>query len=762
MRSLVRFQLAPRVNLPLPLSVVVVAYDIARELPRTLRSLAADYQRDISADDYEVIVVDNGSPVPVEPSVFDGLAGNFRLVRIDDASPSPAGACNVGLREASGDVVGVMVDGARVVSPGLLHYALAASRMHPKTAVVTLGWYLGFDYQRYAQGAGWTKDDEDALLASIDWPADGYRLFEISTMDESSTYGWFYGVFESNCLFLPASTWAELGGFDEVFAEPGGGLVNHDTLRRATELEDLHWAMLLGEGTFHQLHGGTATNVTPEEIESRIGRWREQYEALRGRPADGIVLSAPMFLGELPETLWPVYAHSINTLLHAKGVVGEPAPPAVRPPDPTSEASPMAAEWARLAGDAAREGREAEALELARRARRAGSTAPEVLSLLPVVATGKQIKDIPLARQVQFFLDAGAACAHAGDETAAAEHYREALKLNPGNMYAYEGLSYLRMPGPDYYDRLARVHELLNPASYLEIGVKFGTSLTGARPPTVAVAVDPDPRVREPIQIGCHLYRETSTEFFTRRDVRALFGGKGPSLVFIDGLHEFPTALEDFWRVEGISEPDTIVVLHDVIPFDEVTQRREQVYEFYTGDGWKLLHCLADVRPDLSWFTVRTPPSGLTFVTGLDASSTLLRDQYDKLVARYETLTFEDSRDTPGPVLENDWELIARQLEEWRSSGPAVSRTVDDGPALIEPRDVESLARQVRDLEQTVATTRKELAEANRKATVSGELVWLVDPESAAAELLRLRQTKLYRWTSPLRRVYARARSLFR
>lgn len=742
----------------LPLSVVVVAYDIERELPRTLRSLAADYQRDISADDYEVIVVDNGSPTPVDASVFDALSGEFRLVRIDDASPSPAAACNRGIQESRGDLVGVMVDGARVVSPGLLHYALVASRTHDRTGVVTLGWYLGFDYQRYAQGAGWTKTDEDRLLKSIDWPSDGYRLFEVSTMDESSTYGWFYGVFESNCLFLPRDAWQELGGFDEVFAEPGGGLVNHDTLRRATELDGLRWSMLLGEGTFHQLHGGTATNVSPEEIEARIGRWREQYAQLRGREADGIVLDDPAFVGELPESLWPVYAHSINTLLHAKGVAETTAAPAVRAPDPEQEKDSMAAEWARLAADAAREGREAEALELARRARLAGSSAPEVLALLPVVATGKQIKDIPLARQVQFFLDAGEACVRAGDMDQAKRHFEEALSLNPGNMYAYDGLSRIRMPGPDYYDRLARVHELLNPPSYLEIGVKFGTSLTGARPPTVAIAVDPDPRVREPIQVGCHLYRETSTEFFERHDVRALFGGKGPALVFIDGLHEFPTALEDFWHVEQISEPDTIVVLHDVIPFDEVTQRREQVFEFYTGDGWKLLHCLADVRPDLSWFTVRTPPSGLTFVTGLDAGSTVLRDQYDKLAARYETLTFEDSREVPGPVLENDWATVARQLEEWRSNRPSVARDTGDPGALIEARDADALARQVRELEQTVATTRKQLAEANRRATVSGELVWLTDPESATAELLRLRQTKLFRWTSPLRRLYGRLR----
>jgi hypothetical protein len=375
---------------------------------------------------------------------------------------------------------------------------------------------------------------------------------------------------------------------------------------------------------------------------------------------------------------------------------------------------------------------------------------------------GKQIKDIPLARQVKFFLDAGAACARAGELAEAEEHFREALRLNPGNMHAYDALSRLRMPGPDYYERLDRVHELLNPSSYLEIGVKFGTSLAGARPPTVAVAVDPDPRVREPIQVGCHLYRETSTEFFTGRDVRTLFGGEGPALVFIDGLHEFPTALEDFWRVEAVSDPGTIVVLHDVIPFDEITQRADQVYEFYTGDGWKLLHCLADARPDLSWFTVRTPPSGLTFVTGLDSTSTLLRDQHDKLVARFGALTFEDSRDVPGPVIENDWDLVAERLSRWRAEvgGGAQGHDAGSDIPLVEHRDVESLARRVRELEQINVTTRKELANAKRAAvTHGGELVWMTDPDSAFAELQRMRQTKLYRWTKPLRSVYSRLRN---
>ena len=70
------------------LSVVVVVYNMAREAPRTLHSLSAVYQRHIDPDDYEVIVVDNGSNPPLDRKVVEGLAGNFRLIRIDPAPGS--------------------------------------------------------------------------------------------------------------------------------------------------------------------------------------------------------------------------------------------------------------------------------------------------------------------------------------------------------------------------------------------------------------------------------------------------------------------------------------------------------------------------------------------------------------------------------------------------------------------------------------------------------------------------------------------------
>jgi glycosyltransferase involved in cell wall biosynthesis len=145
-------------------SVVVVVHNMQREASRTLYSLSADYQRDISPDDYEVIVVDNGSNPPFDTSIFDELRGNFRVIRLYPAPPSPAHAINVGLASARGDIIGVMIDGARIVTPGLLHYARSGVRMFPGAVVATLGWYLGYDQQRWGIECGYDKDREDAML----------------------------------------------------------------------------------------------------------------------------------------------------------------------------------------------------------------------------------------------------------------------------------------------------------------------------------------------------------------------------------------------------------------------------------------------------------------------------------------------------------------------------------------------------------------------------------------------------------------------
>jgi glycosyltransferase involved in cell wall biosynthesis len=261
------------------LSVVVIAYNMARELPRTLRSLAPELQQSIDPADYEIIVVDNGSHEPLDEDRCRQWGGNLRFHRVTRATVSPAAAINAGLDLAQGELIGVMIDGARMASPGLLVGALRAAKLHPRPVISSLGFHLGPDVQMRSVREGYNQQDEDDLLAGINWPADGYKLFEISVFAGSSAQGWFLPISESNALFLPRGIWRELGGYDERFVSGGGGLVNLDTYVRACELPDNQLIILLGEGTFHQVHGGFATNA-------RISPWKqfhEEYVRLRGK-----------------------------------------------------------------------------------------------------------------------------------------------------------------------------------------------------------------------------------------------------------------------------------------------------------------------------------------------------------------------------------------------------------------------------------------------------------------------------------------------
>lgn len=285
------------------ISLIVCACKLHREISRTLMSLSASYQRHISPDDYEILVMDNGSNPPLHESLIEGLEGNFRLIRIDQAPPSPAHALNVGMAEARGRIIGVMIDGARIVTPGLLHFARHGANLYENTIVATLGWYLGRDFQRRAMIAGYNKARENALLDSINWPEDGYRLFEIGALDESCVDGWFYPLQESNAFFMHRHMWNLIGEFDERFNDTGGGFLNLDMYRRAVEIPGAEIVILLGEGTFHQLHGGNATNVTDEHLQEKVVRWQTQYSEIRGEPFKvAIPQHKPTYLGVLPRT----------------------------------------------------------------------------------------------------------------------------------------------------------------------------------------------------------------------------------------------------------------------------------------------------------------------------------------------------------------------------------------------------------------------------------------------------------------------------
>jgi glycosyltransferase involved in cell wall biosynthesis len=284
------------------LTVVVNFFNMRREARRTLFSLTPAYQQDVNPADYEVIAVDNGSSEPLEEPWVTSLGDNFRYVYHDTDSRSPCTALNRVVRTVDSEVVMCIIDGARILSPKVLKYSLAAVRLYGHPFIYTLSMHIGNRPQNVLVVQGYNQAEEDALFNSLDWRSYGYNLFNISSVALSSKKGFFSQLSETNCFAMRKHDYLHMGGFDERFVGPGGGLANLDFFNRIHEDVKYSPVMLLGEATFHQFHGGIATNVPME-----MHPWEEmekEYRMVRGKPF-APSFRYPEYFGGVPAECWP-------------------------------------------------------------------------------------------------------------------------------------------------------------------------------------------------------------------------------------------------------------------------------------------------------------------------------------------------------------------------------------------------------------------------------------------------------------------------
>jgi Methyltransferase domain len=236
-----------------------------------------------------------------------------------------------------------------------------------------------------------------------------------------------------------------------------------------------------------------------------------------------------------------------------------------------------------------------------------------------------------------------------------------------------------RLPGPAYYNVLRWIHEILRPANYVEIGVQRGVSLCQALDGTPRIGVDPKPMIPKALS-SARIYELTSDEFFARYDLSDLLGGP-MKLAFIDGLHLFEQVLRDFIHLEGHSGPGTVILLHDCLPFDEETSSRERTTDFYSGDVWKAALALRRTRPELEMVTVRTAPTGLCMVSGLDAASRRLEEELSEIVTTYRDLDFDyysAHREEMPPEIPSEKDAVRDWLSRGTQPSSAPERAVTE------------------------------------------------------------------------------------
>lgn len=258
-----------------------------------------------------------------------------------------------------------------------------------------------------------------------------------------------------------------------------------------------------------------------------------------------------------------------------------------------------------------------------------------------------------------------------GQADLACRRYEAALRVEPNIPEAHAGLALARRPGPDYRVWLKTLHDTLRPAFYLEIGIETGRTLRLAGAGTIAIGIDPNPRIPAdtPLPGRTRVVARTSQAFFADPQATASLPG-AIDLAFIDGDHRFEAVLHDFIAVEAHMAPNGIIALHDTWPLNPGTATETRRTGFYTGDCWKLIPCLRAVRPDLRLLTIPTAPTGLTLVTALDPTSTVLRDRLDSLLAAYAPLPYGAAGERLLALSGNDRAALD-QVMAWRAMATA-------------------------------------------------------------------------------------------
>jgi hypothetical protein len=276
------------------LSVIVVVHNMPRQAMNTLASLATPYQKNISAEDYEIIVVENASDNNLEENAVTALGDNFRYFLREEPGVSPVPAVNFAFQQARGEFIGLIIDGARMVTPRVLEYALLGFRISKDAMIMVPGYHLGKKDQKFHLETGHAEEDEIARLEEMDWQENGYRLFQYAAWSSSNQRGYFQPMQECNCLFTSAKNFEAIGKADERFDHPGGGSINLHIYRSLGMLPQTKLFVLPGEGSFHQFHHGVTTQQYEDNDErqdmlksfdSQLDElWPEGFKALTREP----------------------------------------------------------------------------------------------------------------------------------------------------------------------------------------------------------------------------------------------------------------------------------------------------------------------------------------------------------------------------------------------------------------------------------------------------------------------------------------------
>jgi hypothetical protein len=97
-------------------------------------------------------------------------------------------------------------------------------------------------------------------------------------------------------------------------------------------------------------------------------------------------------------------------------------------------------------------------------------------------------------------------------------------------------------------------------------------------------------------------------------------------------MHQIEFALKDFMHMERYCHAGSVVIVDDIYPAHALQGERVRQSRYWTGDVWKIINILENVRPDLILLPLDTSPTGSLLVLGLDPTNNSLWEKFDVLL----------------------------------------------------------------------------------------------------------------------------------
>lgn len=299
------------------ITLVIAAYNIPQQIQRTLISCTPYYQN-IPANELEIIIIDNGSRVPLSKTDFKHFPSVSQVIRVE-GQPSPVHGLNKGIEAAKFSNVGVMIDGAHMLSPGVLSNASSVLKMFERPVIDVPQYILGTVSQNLRPSDnGFEREATD--LKDLGWPEIGYSLFDYAVMPGEQIAKNPINAIESNCLISSKGVFKDCGAYDERFDEAGAGLANIEIFSRLTNNPNNKFVSLAGEGTFHQDHHGTTTSVSSTERDALVQQYYKKFEEITGNKTNSM-FRGPFVFGDVstssptPPTISRDYGVARNKIL---------------------------------------------------------------------------------------------------------------------------------------------------------------------------------------------------------------------------------------------------------------------------------------------------------------------------------------------------------------------------------------------------------------------------------------------------------------